>query len=122
MAIFNTSAPANQGPVAVTSTATQIFNTQGTPISAPTDLFPAGTNLAQLTMINVGSNNCWIGTSSVTATTGLLLKPGEQLTIENGVHPAAESGAATTWNLYAICASTLTTTIEISLATQAVNN
>jgi len=122
MGIFNSSAPAYQGPTTVTATATQIFNTTSVTIGSNTYTFPTGTNLAQITMINVGSNNCWIGTSSVTATTGLLLKPGEQLTIENGTHLAAESGAATSWNLYAICASTLTTTIEVSLATTAVND
>lgn len=115
MAIFSGTAPALQGPTTVTSSATQIFNTVGTPIGSPTVDFTAGTNLGTLTLINTGSVNCWVGTSSVTAVTGLLLKPGEQLTIQNGTHLAAESGAATSWNLYAITSSG-TTTVEAGLA------
>lgn len=116
MAVFGGTAPAVQGPTTVTSSATQIFNTTGTPISSPSVNFTAGVNLGTLTLINTGQANCWVGTSSVTATTGLLLKPGEQLTIQNGTHIAAESGAATSWNLYAITASG-TTTVEAALAT-----
>jgi hypothetical protein len=116
MAIFSGVAPALQGPTTVTSAATQIFDTIGTPIGTHTTTFTAGTNLGALTVINTGAANCWIGTASVTAVTGLLLKPGEQLTIQNGTHIAAESGAATSWNLYAITASG-TTTVEAGLAT-----
>ena len=117
MAIFSGSAPALQGPTTVTSSATRIFDTVGTPIGGSyTAQFTAGANLGTLTIINTGSVNCWVGTSSVTAATGLLLKPGEQLTIQNGTHIAAESGAATSWNLYAITSST-STTVEAALAT-----
>lgn len=116
MAIFSASAPALQGPTTVTSSATRIFDTTGTPIGGSyTAQFTAGTNLGSLTVINTGTVNCWLGTSSVTATTGLLLKPGEQLTIQNGTHLAAETGAATSWNIFAITASA-NTTVEVALA------
>lgn len=118
MPIFNTSAPAFQGPTPVTTAATQVYNTTGTPISGPTVDFPTGANLGQITLINVGSVNCFLGTSAVTAATGLILKPGEQLTIENGTHLAAETGT-TSWNLYAITASG-STVVEAALATTAV--
>jgi hypothetical protein len=115
MAIFNGSAPAYQGTVSIpTNTAVQIFSTTGT--SNPTVNFPAGVNLGAITILNTGLNNCWIGTSSVSATQGVPLKPGEQLTIQNGTHLAAESGT-TSWNLYAIAAATTPTTVEVGLVT-----
>lgn len=121
MALFNTSAPSAQGPTTVTTSATQIYNTTGTPISSPSTDFPTGSALTAITLVNVGSANCWVGASSVTATTGLILKPGEQLTINNGNgHVAAESGAAS-WNLYAITSSG-STVIEASLATTNIND
>jgi hypothetical protein len=119
MPIFNTSAPAFQGPTAVPNTATQIFNTTGTPIGSPTVDFPTGATLTAITLINVGAVNCFLGTSAVTAATGLILKPGEQLTIQNGTHVVAETGT-TSWNLYAITASG-STTVEVSLATTTIN-
>lgn len=118
MAIFNSSQPSYQGPTTVTSTATQIYNTTGTPISspaAPTE-FPAGAVLSEITMINTGPSVCWIGTSSLTGTEGTPLSVGEQLTIRGVGHLAAETGTHS-WNLYAITASGTTTVIEISLAT-----
>lgn len=121
MAIFNSSTPSFQGPTSVTSAATQIYSTTGTPISSPAVDFPTGTALAGITVINTGTVTCWVGTSSVTATTGLVLKSGEQVTISNGNgHVAAESGASS-WNLYAITSSG-TTTVEASLVSLTVTD
>lgn len=117
MAIFATSAPAFQGPTLVTNSATQIYDTTGTPIGSPTIEFPAGSALSEITMINTGTHTCWVGASSVSDTTGVPLHPGEQLTIRGAGHVAAETGT-TSWNLYAIAASSTTeTTVEVSLAT-----
>ena len=117
MAIFNSSQPSYQGPTSVTSSATQIYNTVGTPISspaAPTE-FPTGAALSEITLINSGTVECWVGASTVTDATGVPLAPGEQLTIRGVGHIAGETGTKS-WNLYAITASG-TTTIEASLAT-----
>jgi len=114
MAIFNTGTPSFQGPTSVPNTATQIYSTTGS--SNPTVNFATGTVLSAITVVNVGAVTCWIGTSSVTASTGIVLKAGEQLTISNGNgHVAAESGASS-WNLYAITSSG-TTSVEVTLAT-----
>jgi hypothetical protein len=117
MATFVTSAPALQGPTSVGSSATQIFNTTGTPISSPATAteFTAGANLAALTVTNTGTVACWVGTSSVTAATGTPLQSGESITFTNGKHIAAETGTKS-WNLYAITASG-TTYVEAALAT-----
>lgn len=117
MAIFSGSAPAIQGPTTVTSSATQIFNTSGTPISSPAapTLFSTGANLGSLTIVNTGAVNAFIGTSAVTAATGLILKPGEQLTLQNATHLVGETGA-TSWNVYGITSSG-STTVEVGLAT-----
>lgn len=111
MAIFNGTQPSNQGPTSVTNSATQIYNTT----SYNSINFPTGAALRDITVINTGTVTCFVGTSSVTATTGVPLRSGEQLTIQ-GSHVQAESGN-TSWNLYAITASG-TTTVEASLATQ----
>ena len=92
----------------------QIFSTTG--VSSPATInFPAGVNLGSISIVNTGSVNCWIGTSSLTGTEGIPLKPSEQLTIQGTVHLSAESGTAS-WNLYAITSSG-TTTVEVALAT-----
>jgi hypothetical protein len=115
MAIFNSSTPSYQGPTTVSNSATQIYNTTGTPISDPTVEFPTGAALSEITVINTGTVTCWVGASSVTDATGTPLKSGEQLTIRGNGHVAAESGTSS-WNLYAITASG-STTVEASLAT-----
>jgi hypothetical protein len=115
MAIFNSSTPSFQGPTSVTSSATQIYNTTGTPIASPTVDFPAGAALSEITVVNTGTVTCFVGTSAVTAATGLVLKSGEQLTIRGAGHVAAETGTSS-WNLYAITSSGSTSVIA-SLAT-----
>jgi hypothetical protein len=121
MAIFNGAPPSmqiipNNTNATVTSSATQIYNTTSyTAVGGTVYSFPVGATLRDITIVNTGTVTCFIGTSAVTAATGVPLRAGEQLTIQ-GSHVQAESGA-TSWNLYAITASS-TTTIEASLATQ----
>ena len=121
MAVFNGTPPSyqqvpNNANATVTSSATQIYNTTSfTAVGGTVYSFPVGATLRDLTIVNTGATTCFIGTSSVTASTGVPLRAGEQLTIQ-GSHVQAESGN-TSWNLYAITASG-TTTIEASLATQ----
>lgn len=117
MAIFNSSQPSYQGPTTVTTAATQIYNTTGTPISAPAapTEFPSGAALSEITVINTGPATVWIGSSSVSGTEGTVLKQGEQLTIRGVGHVAAETGSSS-WNLWAITSSG-TAVVEASLAT-----
>lgn len=115
MATYASAAPAFQGPTSVGNSATQIFNTTGTPIGSPSVDFATGANLGGLSVTNIGSVTCFLGTSSVTASTGTPLKPQDQMILlASGTnHLAAESGA-TSWNLYAITSSG-TTTVEAAL-------
>jgi hypothetical protein len=115
MANFVASAPALQGPTSVGNSATQIFNTSGTPISSPAapTQFVAGTQLSSVTVTNVGSVRCWVGVSAVSATTGIPLQPGESITLNGGSHKVGETGA-TSINLYAITSSG-TTLVEAAL-------
>jgi hypothetical protein len=121
MAIFNGTSPSyqqtpNNASASVGTSATQIYNTTSfTAVGGTVYSFPAGAVLRDLTIVNTGAVTCFIGTSSVTASTGIPLLAGEQLTIQ-GSHKQAESGNAS-WNLYAITASG-TTQVECSLATQ----
>jgi hypothetical protein len=115
MAIFAASPPAYQTTASVGSSATQIYNTTSVTVNSVTYSFPTGVTLSELTIVNTGTVTCYVGTSSVTATTGTPLKSGEQMTIRGNGHLQAESGNSS-WNLYAITASG-TTTIEAGLAT-----
>lgn len=122
MSIFNSSPPAFQaspsgGRSTVTNSATQVYSSTSVTVGSTTYTFPAGVVLHDLTIINTGSTTCYLGSSTVTSSTGLPLKPGEQLTIQGQV-TAATSGVLG-WNIYAITASG-TTTMEASLATVAV--
>lgn len=56
------------------------------------------------TLVNVGANTCFVGQSGVTATTGITVAVGAQLTLQ-GTEEA----------IYAICASGKTTTVESGL-------
>lgn len=113
MATYVGAAPALQGPTSVGNSATQIFNTTGTPIGSPTVDFSTGANLGGIMVTNTGSVTCWVGTSSVTASTGTVLLAGDQMVLLGAKHVAAESGASS-WNLYAITSSG-TTTVEAGL-------
>lgn len=118
MGIFNGAPPStqivpNNTNASVTSSATQIYNTTSfTAVGGTTYSFLTGATLRDLTIINTGTVTCFVGTSSVTASTGLRLDPGQQLTIQG-----SNTVGSTNWNLYAITSSG-TTTVEASLASQ----
>lgn len=117
MAIFASSPPAYQATASVSTTSggTVIYSTTSITIGSTTYTFPTGVTLSELTIQNTGTVTCFVGQNGVTATTGVPLKSGEQLTIRGNGHLAAESGASS-WNLYAITASG-TTSIVASLVT-----
>lgn len=79
------------------TSATAVFNPNSTALAA---LSPA-VALHDVTIINTGSVNVALGSSTVTATTGLILKPGQQLTIQGWL---ATSGNAA-GEIYGIVAS-----------------
>lgn len=97
MATFTASGATYQ-VTTVASTATQIYNTLGPSSTGIT----SGTQLTNLTVTNSGSVTVYLGSSSVTAATGLVLLAGQSIVIQ-GTPVAAASGAV--WNLYAITAS-----------------
>jgi hypothetical protein len=110
MPIFNGNVlPASQGTTVSTS-AVQVYNNS----SYGGATFPTSTTLSNLTVMNTGTATCFVGTSTVSATTGVPLAPGQQLVII-GNQTAGTSGN-TSWNLSAIT-SAGTTTTEASLAT-----
>ena len=111
MAIFSASPPAYQATASVGNTATQIYNTTSITVGGTTYTFPTGVTLANITVVNTGLVTAYIGSSSVTAATGLVLGAGQQLTIQGSV-----AQGSSLWNLYAITSSG-TTSVEVSLGT-----
>lgn len=107
MGIFNATGATYQ-VTTVTSSATQIYNTLGPSSTGIT----AGTALANLTIVNSGTVNVFLGSSSVTAATGLVLFPGQTLVIQ-GSTVAAGSGSL--WNLYGITSSA-NNVVEVGLS------
>jgi len=105
MAIFSS---ATVQTTTVTNSATKIF----TPKSA---LYADGAYATDVTIINTGSTACHVGIAAVT-TTGLLLNPGNQVTIEGYKYAAGASDGDTAGDIYAITSSG-TTTVEAGLAT-----
>lgn len=97
MATFTASGPTYQ-VTAVASSATQIYNTLGPSSTGIT----SGTILANLTITNSGTVTVYLGSSSVTSATGLVLLAGQSV-VYQGATVAAASGSV--WNLYAITAS-----------------
>jgi hypothetical protein len=93
MAIFANSA-AVQATASVTNSATLIFDTDASGI-------PTGVTLGDVTVVNTGSTTFFIGQSSVSATTGLRVPPGAQVTINN--FGALQS--STNFDIYAITSS-----------------
>jgi hypothetical protein len=110
VAIFNGSGPAFQFAT-VTNSATAIYNSTtsiGTSIA-----FPTGVTLKDITVVNTGATQCFVGQSGVTSATGIPLGAGQQLTIQG--YTTAQGGGNV---LFAITASG-STTVECSLATLA---
>ena len=93
MAIFGAGSPAYQGTT-VTSSATQVFSVTG--LTSP----------REVTVLNQGPSQVWVGAGTVTTNSGVLLAVGAQLTVEG-------MGAQ---NLWAITASS-TSTVVAGLAT-----
>lgn len=93
MAIFASSS-AVQATASVGNTATLIFDSDATGI-------PTGATIGDVTVINSGSKTFFVGQSGVTATTGLRVPAGAQVTI-NGFGATQSS---TNFDIYAITAS-----------------
>jgi len=87
----------------VLSTATLIFDSDAAGI-------PAGVTIGDVTVINTGKNTMFIGQSSVTASTGLRVPSGAQVTI-NGFGALQSS---TNFDIYAIAASSSTLTTSLA--------
>lgn len=92
----------------VTTAAHLVFTGNSTGLAA---LSPAVT-LKDITIVNTGAVNIFLGSSSVTAATGLILRPGNQVTIQGWT----ETSGTTTYDVYGITSSGTTTT-EAALAT-----
>lgn len=90
MAIFETSGTATS----VGNSATAVFSTAG--LTSPRDV----------TVLNQGTANVWVGGGTVTTTSGVFLPPGAQVTV----------GGAAAQNLWAIT-SAGTATVVAGLAT-----
>lgn len=93
MAIFANSA-ATQATASVGTSATQIFNPSASGI-------PSGASLGDITVINTGSTTFFVGQSTVTASTGLRVPPGAQVTVSGF---GAKQGSST-YSIYAITSS-----------------
>jgi hypothetical protein len=78
MAAFEGTAPSNQTNSVGSGAAVDVFTANATAFAA---LSPAVT-LHDVTIINVGPATVYLGSSSVTAATGLALKAGQQATIQ----------------------------------------
>lgn len=98
MAIFANSAATQTA--SVTNSATLIFDTDATGI-------PTGATLNDVTIVNTGATTIFLGQSGVTATTGLRLAAGAQVTI-NGYTGLQSS---TTGDIYAITSSGTSSTL-----------
>src|SRR5882762_6891161 len=109
MAIFATSGIQT---AAVTSSSSKVFDTTSSK-------YVTGAALTNLTIVNTGSNDVYVGSfTGVTAITGLLVSAGSQVTFNGYSHIKGD----TTGDIYAICASGKTTTTAIGLATVAAND
>lgn len=107
MAIF---ASASTKTTSVGNSATLVFDSNNS-------AFAAGATLRDVTIQNTGSVSVYLGTSSVTSSTGLLLAAGQQITF-NRQSFAVNTSAN---NIYAITASG-TSTVVTGLATVASND
>lgn len=108
MAIFG-NAPGYQGPTSVSTSAVAVWTGNSSALAA---LSPAVT-LKDVTVLNNGPSTVFVGQSGVTATTGLPVKAGQQVTVAGF---SATSGT-TTSDVYAICASGGSAVVETGLAT-----
>lgn len=98
-------ASATQTNTSVGNSATQVFNSNASFVAT-------GASVTNVTVINTGSVDCFLGQSGVTSSTGLRLPAGAQVTFHNWSYPKNTSAA----NIYAITASG-TTLVVSGLAT-----
>lgn len=106
MAIFAT----NPQSATVTNSATKIFD-------STSSNYVTGATLKDLTILNTGTTSVYLGQSTVTSSTGLLLQAGTQVTYNGYSHAKSD----TTGDVYAITASGTSTTLA-GLATVASND
>lgn len=105
MAIFAVGGPAYQ-KTAVPNSATLVFNTAASGI-------PTGVVLRDVTLVNAGTVNVFVGGSAVTTTTGLLVAPGQQVTVTGYSHAQGDTAG----NVYAIASAATGGFVEAGLAT-----
>lgn len=112
MAVFNATYPAVQTTASVGTSATAIYNTTTyTPPGGSALTFPTGVTLKDVTIVNTGTVNMFVGGSTVTTATGLLCPAnGGQVSIRNW-NQATGGGNV----LYGVVASG-STSAEVSLA------
>lgn len=96
---------ATQTTTSVPNSATQVFNSNASFVAA-------GASVTNVTVMNAGAVDCFLGQSGVTSSTGLRLPAGAQVTFHNWSYPKNTAAA----NIYAITASG-TTTVVTGLAT-----
>jgi len=105
VALFSTAGTATTLPAAGT-TATIVWDPVGAQFSG---------TLRDVTLVNAGANQCWLGQSTVSIATGVPLAPGNQLTIQG----YAATAGAIAGRLYAIAGAGTSTTVLADLATLA---
>lgn len=111
MAIFDAGSPAYQTTASIGGTAVLVWS--GT-FTALAGISPAVT-VRDITVVNTGANNLWVGGSSV-STVGMFLPPGGQLTVQGW----SATSNTTTRDVYAVAASgAATSSTAAGLATLA---
>lgn len=99
MAVFANSAATQTATV--TNSATLIFDSDASGI-------PTGAAIGDVTVVNTGATTIFVGSASVSATTGLRCPAGAQITITG--FGALQS--STNYDIYAITASGTSTTLS----------
>lgn len=108
MAIFANSSATQTA--SVTNSATLVFDSDASGI-------PTGASLGDVTVINTGSATIFVGQSTVTASTGLRVPAGAQVTITG--FGALQS--STNYDIYAITSSGTSATLAGLATTEAVS-
>jgi hypothetical protein len=112
VAIFDVGSPGYQATATVGGTAVLVWTGTFTALAA---ISPAVT-VRDVTVINTGANQCWVGGTSVSVSTGLWLAPGAQVTVQGW----SATSNTTLHDVYAISVSgALATSTAAGLATLA---
>lgn len=94
MALFEGDAGARQATTVNSTTAVAVFILSHTS-SNPSNAWSFTSNTNNCTIINTGTNPCWVGTStSVTAATGFKLNAGDQLSLNGLVRKMSACASA----------------------------